>query len=213
MEPLPGVSELRKAARPQEPPSSARLSPGRILGRGRLLENDATGRISRKLFHDQTGASNLFSRRCRNRGGRQCRIDLRLCSASQRSCRRDRADRQESRQSGRRGHGSQPCRALLASHTSMARRLSDCAGSAVTVLTAGAFQTARETRLDLAERNTAIEREIVPEIAGHNPDGILLIATNPVDVLTYAGSDSAAYPPSAGLARARSSTPPAFVTC
>jgi len=68
----------------------------------------------------------------------------------------------------------------------MARRLSDCAGSAVTVLTAGAFQTARETRLDLAERNTAIEREIVPEIAGHNPDGILLIATNPVDVLTYA---------------------------
>jgi L-lactate dehydrogenase len=63
---------------------------------------------------------------------------------------------------------------------------SDCAGSAVTVLTAGAFQAAGETRLDLAERNTAIWREIVPEIAGHNPDGILLIATNPVDVLTYA---------------------------
>jgi len=63
---------------------------------------------------------------------------------------------------------------------------SDCAGSAVTVLTAGAFQAAGETRLDLAERNIAIWREIVPAIAGHNPDGILLIATNPVDVLTYA---------------------------
>ncbi len=63
---------------------------------------------------------------------------------------------------------------------------SDCAGSAVTVLTAGAFQAAGETRLDLAGRNTAIWREIVPAIAGHNPDGILLIATNPVDILTYA---------------------------
>jgi L-lactate dehydrogenase len=63
---------------------------------------------------------------------------------------------------------------------------SDCAGSAVTVLTAGAFQAAGETRLALAERNTAIWREIVPGVASHNPDGILLIATNPVDVLTYA---------------------------
>jgi L-lactate dehydrogenase len=62
----------------------------------------------------------------------------------------------------------------------------DCAGAAVTVLTAGALQAPGETRLDLAGRNAAIWREIVPLVVQHNPDGILLIATNPVDVLTYA---------------------------
>lgn len=63
---------------------------------------------------------------------------------------------------------------------------SDCAGAAVTVLTAGALQARGETRLDLAGRNAAIWREIIPQIVQHNPGGILLIATNPVDVLTYA---------------------------
>jgi len=62
----------------------------------------------------------------------------------------------------------------------------DCAGAVVTVLAAGAPQNPGETRLDLAGKNTAIWRQIVPELAKHNPDGILLIATNPVDVLTYA---------------------------
>jgi L-lactate dehydrogenase len=62
----------------------------------------------------------------------------------------------------------------------------DCAGAVVTALAAGAPQNPGETRLDLAGKNTAIWRQIVPELAKHNPDGILLIATNPVDVLTYA---------------------------
>jgi L-lactate dehydrogenase len=62
----------------------------------------------------------------------------------------------------------------------------DCAGAAVTVVTAGANQRPGETRLDLVQRNAAIFREIVPAVARHNPDGILLIATNPVDALTYA---------------------------
>jgi L-lactate dehydrogenase len=61
----------------------------------------------------------------------------------------------------------------------------DCAGAAVTVLAAGAAQRLGETRLDLVKRNAAIFREIVPEVVRHNPDGLLLIATNPVDVLTY----------------------------
>jgi len=62
----------------------------------------------------------------------------------------------------------------------------DCAGATVTVLAAGANQKPGETRIDLIKKNAAIWREIVPEVAKHNPLGILLIATNPVDVLTYA---------------------------
>lgn len=63
---------------------------------------------------------------------------------------------------------------------------SDCAGAAVTVITAGANQKPGETRLDLATRNADIFRQIVPRIVEHNPTGIILVATNPVDVLSYA---------------------------
>ncbi len=62
----------------------------------------------------------------------------------------------------------------------------DCAGSAITVVCAGTGQRPGETRLDLVRRNSEIFAKIIPEITRHNPDGILLIATNPVDVLTYA---------------------------
>jgi L-lactate dehydrogenase len=48
---------------------------------------------------------------------------------------------------------------------------SDCAGAAVTVLAAGALQAPGETRLDLAGRNAAIWREIVPQVVRHNPMG------------------------------------------
>src|ERR1041385_1840768 len=63
---------------------------------------------------------------------------------------------------------------------------SDCAGAVVTVLTAGAGQKPGETRLDLIKKNAAIWRDIIPNVVKNNPDGILLVATNPVDVLTYA---------------------------
>lgn len=62
----------------------------------------------------------------------------------------------------------------------------DCAGAAVTVITAGANQKPGETRLDLAARNAEIFRQIVPNVVKNNPEGILLVATNPVDVLSYA---------------------------
>ena len=62
----------------------------------------------------------------------------------------------------------------------------DCAGAVVTVLTAGAAQKPGETRLDLVKKNTAIWRAIVPKVVEHNPHGVLVVATNPVDVLTYA---------------------------
>src|SRR5258708_17979239 len=62
----------------------------------------------------------------------------------------------------------------------------DCAGAAMTVLAAGAGQKPGQSRLDCIQDNAHIWRMIVPEIARHNPQGILLVATNPVDVLTYA---------------------------
>jgi L-lactate dehydrogenase len=62
----------------------------------------------------------------------------------------------------------------------------DCAQAAVVVITAGAAQKPGETRLDLASRNGAIIRQIVDQITRQKPEGILLITTNPVDVMTYA---------------------------
>jgi len=62
----------------------------------------------------------------------------------------------------------------------------DCRGAAVTVITAGAAQRPGETRLQLLDRNLAIFQQIVPQVVKHNPDGLLLIATNPVDILSYA---------------------------
>lgn len=61
----------------------------------------------------------------------------------------------------------------------------DCAGAAVTILSAGANTKAGESRLAPAMKNAEIWRQIVPRIVNHNPHGILLVATNPVDVLTY----------------------------
>ncbi len=61
----------------------------------------------------------------------------------------------------------------------------DCAGAAVTVITAGANQRPGESRLELSKRNTVIFRQVIPAVAQANPDGIIVVATNPVDVLTY----------------------------
>ncbi len=71
----------------------------------------------------------------------------------------------------------------------------DCAGSAVIVLAAGALQRPGEKRLDLAARNAAIWQDIVPKVVQHNPNAVLLVATNPVDVLTYATLKLSALPP------------------
>jgi L-lactate dehydrogenase len=62
---------------------------------------------------------------------------------------------------------------------------SDCEGAAITVIAAGVGQKEGESRLDLVRKNVAIFRKIVPEVARANPEGIIVVATNPVDVLTY----------------------------
>jgi len=61
----------------------------------------------------------------------------------------------------------------------------DCAGADVTVIAAGTAQRPGEKRLDLLKRNAGIFHDIVPRIVEHNRTGILLIATNPVDILSY----------------------------
>src|SRR6185369_6792984 len=71
----------------------------------------------------------------------------------------------------------------------------DCAGATVTVIAAGANQKPGETRLDLVHKNAKIFAEIVPQVVKNNPEGILLIATNPVDVLTYISFKLSGLPP------------------
>jgi L-lactate dehydrogenase len=61
----------------------------------------------------------------------------------------------------------------------------DCAEAAVTVIAGGVAQRPGETRLDLVNKNAAIFGEIVPAVSRLDTDGLLLVATNPVDVLTY----------------------------
>ena len=58
-------------------------------------------------------------------------------------------------------------------------------GSDTVVITAGAKQKPGQTRIDLAETNAAICRKLIPEIVRVAPDAIVLMVTNPVDVLTY----------------------------
>ncbi|WP_174734237.1 L-lactate dehydrogenase [Mesobacillus harenae] len=63
---------------------------------------------------------------------------------------------------------------------------SDCEHADLVVLCAGANQKPGETRLDLVEKNTKIFKAIVEDVMASGFDGIFLVATNPVDILTYA---------------------------
>ena len=62
----------------------------------------------------------------------------------------------------------------------------DVADCAMVILTAGANQKPGETRLDLIDKNVAILKSIIPELTKRLFQGILLVVSNPVDVLTYA---------------------------
>lgn len=57
-------------------------------------------------------------------------------------------------------------------------------GSALIVLACGVGQRPGETRLQLLERNTEVFRNVVPALLKHAPDAILVVASNPVDVMT-----------------------------
>ncbi|WP_147802901.1 L-lactate dehydrogenase [Alkalicoccus halolimnae] len=62
----------------------------------------------------------------------------------------------------------------------------DCKDADIVVITAGANQQPGETRLDLIEKNAKIFKVIVNSVMDSGFDGIFLIATNPVDILSYA---------------------------
>lgn len=61
----------------------------------------------------------------------------------------------------------------------------DCAEADIIIITAGAAQKQGESRLDLLKRNVAIFESITDEVLKYNKTGILLIASNPVDVMSY----------------------------
>lgn len=63
---------------------------------------------------------------------------------------------------------------------------SDCKDAEVVVITAGAAQKPGETRLDLVDKNLKIFKDMIGKIKDSGFEGIYLVASNPVDVLTYA---------------------------
>lgn len=61
----------------------------------------------------------------------------------------------------------------------------DCKDASIVVIAAGANQNPGETRMDLINKNSKIFKEIVSNVMKNNFNGIFLVATNPLDVMTY----------------------------
>jgi L-lactate dehydrogenase len=70
-----------------------------------------------------------------------------------------------------------------------------CAGADVIVVTAGAKQHPGQTRMDLLDANVVICRNLLPKLLKAAPDALLLMVTNPVDVLTYVAMKITGLPP------------------
>ena len=68
----------------------------------------------------------------------------------------------------------------------------ELAGCKVVILSAGVGQKPGETRLQLLQRNAQVFREVVPAVLTQAPDAVLVVATNPVDVMTHLASRFAA---------------------
>ncbi|SDS30931.1 L-lactate dehydrogenase [Polaribacter sp. KT25b] len=73
---------------------------------------------------------------------------------------------------------------------------SDCEGADIVVITAGVPQKDGETRINLLNRNAAIMKIVVGQVMKNNFDGIILVASNPVDILTYVAWKASGLPPS-----------------
>lgn len=61
----------------------------------------------------------------------------------------------------------------------------DCQDASLIVIAAGVNQKPGETRLELLKRNASIFQSIITEVMNNNFNGIFLVATNPVDIMTY----------------------------
>lgn len=73
---------------------------------------------------------------------------------------------------------------------------SACAEADVVVITAGASQEPGMSRLELTRKNAEIIKSVVGSVMEHNPDPILLVVSNPVDILTYVALKESGLPPS-----------------
>lgn len=73
---------------------------------------------------------------------------------------------------------------------------SDLKGAGIVVLAAGvAAKGPGESRLVLLERNAEVFRQIIPQVLKYAPDAILIVATNPVDIITHIVTDISGLPP------------------
>jgi L-lactate dehydrogenase len=70
----------------------------------------------------------------------------------------------------------------------------ECADAALIVVTAGAKQQPGESRLDLVQRNVMICKQIVAEITARTSDAVIIMVTNPVDILTYVAQEISGWP-------------------
>lgn len=70
----------------------------------------------------------------------------------------------------------------------------DLADASVIIVTAGANQKPGETRLDLVKKNVAIFKNIIPEISRLDFGGVLLIVSNPVDILSFVAWKLSGFP-------------------
>jgi L-lactate dehydrogenase len=68
----------------------------------------------------------------------------------------------------------------------------DLAGARVVVIAGGVAQKPGETRLRLLQRNADVFRQIVPSVLEHAPEAVLLVVTNPVDIMTHLAAHFAA---------------------
>jgi L-lactate dehydrogenase len=71
----------------------------------------------------------------------------------------------------------------------------DLAGAGAVILAAGVSQKPGETRLELLERNATVFADVIPKVLHAAPDTILVIATNPVDVMTQIATRLSGLPP------------------
>jgi len=70
----------------------------------------------------------------------------------------------------------------------------DTAGSAVTIITAGLARKPGMSRDDLLAKNTEIISDVVKNVAKHSPDGIIIMVTNPLDVMAYVALQVSNFP-------------------
>ena len=76
-----------------------------------------------------------------------------------------------------------------------AGRYADLTGARAVIVAAGVSQRPGETRLELLDRNAQVFADVLPQILGAAPEAILLVATNPVDIMTLIATRVSGLPP------------------